>query len=521
VSRRRSMLVTGCVIAMLTPGLTAAPAAGDPDRSRDLVVTDHGPVRGLVQDDSRLFQGIPFAAPPVGELRWQPPRPAPRWREPLDATAPRGACAQPPTAYGTPEVINEDCLYLNVTTPRRARGRLPVMVWIHGGSYTTGSGANYDARKLAVEGDVVVVTVNYRLGAFGFLALPELTGEQPGVQSGNYGIEDQQAALRWVRRNAAAFGGDPHNVTIFGESAGGGSVCAHLASPTAGGLFHRAISQSLSCSAPMATAAQAEAAGTAFAGRLGCADVACLRGKPIRDLLTAWTGGGPVIGGRELPLQPREALRTDRFHHVPLMLGNTLDEMRLFVSLQFDAVGRPVTPAQYEQILRSTYGAAADQVLRLYPLTDFPSPSIALATVQTDFGTALSTCEHLTSYRLASARPRAVPVYAYQFVDRTAPPLVDVPNFDEGAEHAAELPSLFPNLFGPPLDQRQQALATTMVRYWTNFARHGTPNGRDVPHWQRFRSADDVLALGLGPGGIRPVDVAEASNCAFWESLNR
>ncbi|HEV2783772.1 MAG TPA: carboxylesterase family protein, partial [Actinophytocola sp.] len=237
------------------------------------MLTDRGPVRGVVAGDYRLFQGIPFAAPPVGELRWRPPQPPAPWRDPLDATAPRGACAQP-GSFGRPETFNEDCLYLNVTTPRRAGHRLPVMVWIHGGSYTTGSGAIYDARKLAVEGGVVVVTINYRLGPLGFLALPALTGEQPGIQSGNYGIEDQQAALRWVRRNAAAFGGDPGNVTIFGESAGSGSVCAHLVSPTAAGLFHRAIGQSYSCAWPVATGAAAESAGTAFAGRVGCADVA-------------------------------------------------------------------------------------------------------------------------------------------------------------------------------------------------------------------------------------------------------
>jgi para-nitrobenzyl esterase len=167
-----------------------------------------------------------------------------------------------------------------------------------------------------------------------------------------------------------------------------------------------------------------------------------------------------VVGGRELPLQPPDALQSDRFHHMPLMLGNTLDEMRLAVSLQYDATGHPVTPTQYKQIVRSTYGSNADQVLQRYPLTNYPSPGIASATVQTDAGTPLSTCEHLTSYRTASAGPVSVPVYAYQFVDRTAPPLVDVPNFDEGAEHAVELNFLFPNLFGRPLNAQQQAFGS-------------------------------------------------------------
>ncbi|HEU5473621.1 MAG TPA: carboxylesterase family protein [Actinophytocola sp.] len=507
----------GLVVASLV-GSTATVAA-EPVRPPDLVITDRGPVRGVVQDDFRLFQGIPFAEPPVGELRWRAPRPAPRWTEPLDATAPRRPCAQP-SSGGFPPVVNEDCLYLNVTTPTtRGHDRLPVMVWLHGGGFLNGTGAGFDARKLAVEGGVVLVTTNYRLGALGFLAHPELTGERPGIQSGNYGLEDQRAALRWVRGNAGAFGGDPHNVTVFGESAGGGSICAHLTSPAAAGLFHRAVSQSFSCAIPLVTGQQAEADGIAFAARAGCADLPCLRTKPAGDLLAAWTGGGLVIGGREQPLQPAEALRTDRFHHVPLLLGNNLDERRHFVGLQFDATGRPVPADQYGPLLRALYGPAAEHILQRYPLSRFATPSIALATVQTDAGFAVSTCDHLTSYRLATARPRPVPVYAYQFVDRTAPPLVDVPDFDEGAAHTVELPFLFPNLFGPPLNPQQQQLSTTMVKYWTNFAHHANPNGPHLPQWPRFRSSDDVLALGLGPAGIRPIDIAEASNCAFWESL--
>jgi para-nitrobenzyl esterase len=517
----RRVLLAISMAALLVAGLVM-PTVAQPDTSEEVVYTDQGPVRGVVHGDYRSFQGIPYAAAPVGDLRWRPPQPPQGWREPLDATAPRSQCAQL-AAFGLPESYTEDCLYLNVTTPRRSHSRLPVMVWIHGGGYINGSGAVYGPRKLAVEGDVVVVTINYRLGPLGFLALPALTAEAPGIQSGNYGIEDQQAALRWVQRNAVAFGGDPGNVTIFGESAGSGSVCAHLVSPTAAGLFHRAIAQSYSCATRIATRQDAEAAGATLAARFGCTDphqaANCLRTKPVAELVRAWPGGRPVVGGRELPLQPPDALRSDRFHHVPLMLGNTLDEMRLAVSLQYDATGHPVTPAQYEQIVRSTYGSNADQVLQRYPLTNYPSPSIALATVQTDTGTPLSTCEHLTSYRAASAGPVSVPVYAYQFVDRTAPPLVDAPNFDEGAEHGVELNFLFPNLFGRPLNAQQQALAASMVKYWTNFAHAGNPNGGDLPRWPQFRSAADVLALGLGPGGVRTADIAKTSNCDFWESL--
>ncbi|HEU5110542.1 MAG TPA: carboxylesterase family protein [Micromonosporaceae bacterium] len=500
--------LVGILVAVVVAVLgMPAPAQGTGGGA--LVRTDHGVVRGTVEETVRVFQGIPYAAPPVDALRWRAPQPARPWRGTLDATAPRESCAQPASAVGNPQSFNEDCLYLNVTAPRRGH-RLPVMVWIHGGAYTNGNGASYDARKLAVEGDVLVVTINYRLGAFGFLTLPGL--------SGNLGLADQQAALRWVRRNAAAFGGDPGRVTIFGESAGGGSVCMHLASPTATGLFHRAIAQSYGCSWAIPTVAAAEQAGAAFATRAGCPDAAadCLRRVPVADLLRAWTGGGPAAGGEIVPVQPAEALRTDRFHHVPLLMGSTLDEMRLFVSLANDALGRPVTPEGYEQTVRTAYGARAEEVLRRYPVAAYPTPSIALSTVQTDFGTQRSTCEHLRTYRAAAARPVAVAVYAYQFVDRTAPPLVDVPGFDEGAEHASELSFLFPNIFGRALTPAQETLSAAMVRYWANFARTGNPNGARLPAWHRFRSAERVQSLGLGPAGIHPADIAGPSNCDFW-----
>jgi para-nitrobenzyl esterase len=520
---RRVLAIAG-VVGLLVLGM-AAPATGGPGPAPDLVYTDRGPVRGVVYEDSRVFQGIPYAAPPVGELRWRPPQPAAPWREPLDATAPR-QCAQGPI-FGSPGSDTEDCLHLNVSTPARSPGRLPVMVWIHGGYFTFGSGGIYDGRKLAAEGDVVVVTINYRLGALGFLALPGLTGEDPGSQSGNYGLQDQQAALRWVQRNIAAFGGDPNNVTLFGESVGSISLCAQLVSPGAAGLFHRGIGQSYACPSPLTTAAEAERAGAEFAARFGCTApdqvVACMRGMPATELVRQWApGGGPVVGGREVPVQPADALRTDAYHHMPLLLGNTLDEMRFTVSLQHDAIGQPVTAAQYEQIIRGAYGPSAEQVLQRYPVGDYSTPSVALATVQThDTGRPLSTCDHLAMYQAFAARPRAVPVYAYQFADRTAPPLVEVPGFDEGAEHAVELNFLFPNVFGRPLTGEQQALSTTMVQYWTNFARHGNPNGHATPAWPRFQSAADVLSLDIGPHGIHPVDIARASNCDFWASLPR
>ncbi|MEU8305579.1 carboxylesterase family protein [Actinomadura sp. NPDC048955] len=505
----------------------AAPAAAQhraPDSSA-VVRTDLGVVRGQVRQGHRLFQGIPFAAPPTGGLRFRPPQPARPWQGVRDATFPRGQCAQLPAPYGGETSYEEDCLYLNVTTPARAQRRhgLPVMVWVHGGGNTTGTASIYNAAKLAEDGGVVVVTVNYRLGALGWLAHPGLeTGADRRYQAGNYGLLDQQAALRWVRRNAEAFGGNPGNVTLFGESAGSWDSCANLVSPTAAGLFHKVIAQSYSCTAPARTEASAEAEGVTIAQALGCdkgsasANAACLRAVPVKTLLETFeakaTDAGPVAGGDHvLPLQPKRAIEQGRFNHVPVMHGNTLDEMRLFVSLSYP---NPITAAEYEDIVRSAYGADAGKVLARYPAAAYPDPRIALATLQTDSNEVLSACVHQDAFRLL--KRAGVPVYAYQFADRAAPPLLDVPGFEEGAEHASELTFLFPGLIGT-LTPAQQRLSDAMVGYWTSFARSGRPQAAQAPQWPRYRSSDDVLSL--APGAVHRTDTATAANCSFWNSL--
>ncbi|QFG22624.1 carboxylesterase/lipase family protein [Actinomadura sp. WMMB 499] len=502
--------------------LVAAPAASAaaPRASGDVVRTDKGSVRGAVHDGHRTFEGIPFAQPPTGDLRWREPRAAERWKGVYDATHPRGVCAQPAPEYGGQPSYNEDCLYLNVTTPTgRSWKKRPVMVWVHGGGNTTGTGGTYDASKLAVQGDVVVVTLNYRLGPLGWLAHPGLDGRR--LQSGNFGLLDQQAALRWVQRNIRAFGGDPRNVTLFGESAGSMDTCANLVSPTAAGLFDKAIPQSGSCASNFHTEESAEAEGRDVAAAVGCegtdeAVARCLRDVPVQKLLEASAGNqdpAPVTGAdRVMPLQPPAAIERGRFNRVPVMHGNTLDELRVYIGPEFP---EPITAERYEAIVRARYGTDADAVLARYPAGD--DPRIALATMQTHFGGGLSTCQHQDAF--AALRDARVPVYAYQFADRGAPPLVDTPGFDEGAAHASELPYLFPNLFGAPLNAEQERLSDAMVGYWTSFARYGRPWAHGAPWWQRFRGSDDVLSLAPGKGGIRAVDTAETSNCAFWKSL--
>lgn len=522
---RMALAVAAAAALVVGVALPASAAGASGGGQFGMVVrTDKGAVQGRVLDGYRTFEGIPYAAPPVGALRFQPPKPAPHFRGRLDATEPRSQCAQL-LRQDNPETFSEDCLYLNVTTPARKGGpkHLPVMVWVHGGSFVYGTGASYDASKLAVQGDVVVVTINYRLGPLGFLAHPALSAERPEQGSGNLALQDQQAALQWVQRNAAAFGGDADNVTLFGESAGASSVCAQLVSPAAAGLFQRGIAQSYSCAQPYQTRDTAEAAGEAFAARVGCTDpasaAACLRSTSSETLLRAWTGGAFVVGGSLLPLEPAEALATDRYNHVAsFMHGNNLDENGLFTRLNY---GTSITAKDYREIVRRLYGDDAKAVLARYPLSAYPSPIEALVRLQSDAGSALSTCNHITAYDLISDRPQPTRTYAYQFQDRTSSPLIPALGENQGAAHAQELPFLFPNLFGAPLNGQQQRLSDKMVGYWTAFAHDGDPNGQGRPTWQRYRTGSGIVqAMALWTqGGVRPVDAGAASNCDFFAGL--
>ncbi len=521
---------------------TAAPMAGG--GSSAVVATDRGPLRGLVTDEYRSFQGIPYAAAPVGELRWVSPQPVTPWTKPRDATRPGSACAQPAgIPMGRPSTY-EDCLYLNVTTPRGGSNRLrPVMVWLHGGSLTYGAGDIYPPTRLVTRGDVVVVTVNYRLGALGFLA-HQAFDAAGASRSGNFGLEDQQAALRWVRRNAAAFGGDPRNVTLFGESAGSFSTCAHLASPASAGLFDKVIMQSGPCTAGWTPAtmssprprAVAQQEGLALAESLGCADLAtaaaCLRAKPVEDLLTATASLpdlGPVLGGPILPVDPAEALATGRFHRVPVIHGYNRDEERLRVwGLEVSGAncgpgvpslpGRPhecpLTAARYLDQLRQEWPGDAGKVAARYPSGRYASPSEALGAALTDAVWVRPTLD------TAAALARHTPTYVYEFGDEQAPFFIGAnqPSFPLGAFHAAELPYLFDVGYAQPLSGTQRALSEQMIAYWARFAHTGDPNVPGAPTWSRYHGRH---VLSLAPGAIRPIDAKAAHHYAFWRSLDR
>jgi para-nitrobenzyl esterase len=411
----------------------------------------------------------------------------------------------------------EDCLYLNVYAPARRAHHNPVMVWFHGGSLTTGSGDLYDPTDLVGDG-VVVVTINYRLGALGFLAHPALA-DAPGGPSGNYGLMDQQAALRWVSRNIARFGGNPGNVTIFGESAGGLSVLSQLVSPGARGLVDRAVVMSGAYALTRPSLADAEAAGQTFAAAAGCADqsAACLRGLPVTTLLANQSDGYvPNLDGRVLHRSVGTALDTGQFSRVPIVNGTTLDEWRLFVAAS-ELAGFPVTADNYVAMIARTLGVPAEVAAAIaeeYPLSAYPSPPVAMGAVGTD---AIFACPALTVSNRAS---RYVPTFGYEFGDRNAPMLLPPTSFPHGAAHGYELRYLFDLPVGDPLSPQQEQLADSMRGYWAGFAARGVPRTPGAPTWPRFTTATQELLSLVPPRPQVETDFAAVHHCAFWSRLN-
>ncbi len=512
--------------------LVAAAQAGTvADDATLRVQTTAGKVQGIASRGVREFNGIPFAAPPVGSLRFAPPAPVEPWPGVLDASAMRDACPQARRFNLTEESNVEDCLHLNVAVPTAPRtGKRPVLVWFYGGAFVGGSTRLYPLDYLAREGDMVVVSVNYRLGPLGFMAHPAFNAEA----NGGYALEDQRAALRWVQRNIAAFGGDPGKVTIGGVSAGAASVCMHLISPErTTGLFQRAIIQSAGCTFNMRSVDESFRTGLAIAHAVGCDDpktaLQCLRKTPVKELVDAGTvvagsdyrAFAPIYGNGTVPRAGSEAFATGNFVRVPILNGGTSNEMRLYVGYEVEA-GARITTDNYGERLRALYGDNVDTVLAAYPTDRYSSVPTALGSAMSDFmpGGGLNSCLFLRTAWLAS---RWVPVFQYEFADDSAPPVMNDPGIELGAVHTSEMPYQFPGFSntsvhdGPSLSAPQQALAQQMVAYWSSFVHTGRPAGAGLPEWKPFDPSRQ--ALRLKPGAVGMFDASGTHQCALWERL--
>ncbi|PRX99104.1 para-nitrobenzyl esterase [Allonocardiopsis opalescens] len=492
-----------------------------------------GAVRGRRLDGYQSFQGIPYAAPPVGERRWRAPAPVEPWTGVRDATEPAGPAPQPAQPFAAAS-LDEDCLTLDVTVPDAAppaqgAGR-PVIIWLHGGGGTNGGSAGFDPHRLAAAGGAVVVAPNARLGVLACFGHPGL------ADGGTFGLQDQQAALRWVRREIARFGGDPGRVALVGSSYGALMIAAHLVSPASAGLFHRAILQSpfsVLGATPAHTlipgvpalpprwipAAELERFGAATAAEHGWtapgddpeAALARLRRVPVAELLQATDAFiRPAYGGATLPESPGTALPAGRFHRMPVMLGTTLDEARFFVGLFAELAGRPVTAEGYPRLLAEAFGGAAAEIARHYPLDRFPTPGLAWAQISTDRAWARPTWE------LGRALAEHTGTWLYEFADRDAPQPVPLPGFPAGACHAGELAYQFDLPGAPPLPAAQRGLADRMNRYWAAFAAHGEPAGAGLPDWPGFETGH---VQSLAPEHIGGTDYAAEHRLDLWERM--
>jgi para-nitrobenzyl esterase len=481
-----ALVLASCAPVQRSTAMPDAPA-------NPVVDAPAGELRGTHEAGLRVFRGIPYARPPIGPLRWRAPERLPRWNGVRDATAFGPACFQPQPqlssiyAPAAPLPMSEDCLTLNIWAPAKAKNAA-VFFWIHGGALTTGSSREpmYDGRKLAERG-VVVVSINYRLGVLGWLAHPELSAEQGGI-SGNYGLLDQIRALEWVRDNIRAFGGDPTNVTIAGESAGALSVMYLMASPPARGLFAKAISESgYMISTPALKQAvhgapSAEQAGLALAAALNTPDLAALRamdpGKLTDAAVKAGFGPWGAVDGKVFPGQLVDVFGQGKQAPVPLLVGFNQGEIR---SLKVLAPPVPASPQAYEDKIRASYRDLADQFLRLYPSSDM-AESVLAATRDGLYGW---TAERMARNQEAIGEP------AYLYLWDHGYPATDTAGLH--AFHASELPFVFGTFgaVGPewpkiPHTPGETAMSDALADYWTSFARTGKPVAAHAPQWPRY-----------------------------------
>ncbi len=464
--------------AALLALVLATLSCGAPSLTTTVEVTG-GTVEGIEQDGIFSFKGIPFAAPPVGDLRWRSPQPVIPWEGVRKAEAYAPAPMQdtgPLTQLGAKPIISEDCLYLNVWTgAKKTYENRPVMVWIYGGGFSGGTTSfpTFDGSNLARKG-VVLVSTAYRVGPMGFLAHPELSGEGGGG-SGTYGIQDQIAGLKWVQENIARFGGDPSNVTIFGESAGGISVGMLAASSKAGGLFHRALSESGGAVAPSRGSLKtAEEQGQAFLKGLGAEDIAAARTLSAetiqQEVREAGASFWPVADGITIAEDPYRLLEAGEFNDTPVLAGTNSHEGRMFRSQE-------TTSAAFEKLIRETYPEGAEEILKVYPHATDTEATRAAQDIQRDTIFAWPTW----AWAKLQTRNGKNKAFVYYYDHRTA-------TSPDGADHAAEVSYVFGNLggFGGSDGPEDRVLSDLIISYWVNFATNGDPNGPGLPEWPAF-----------------------------------
>lgn len=514
------VILAGCV--PVSSGAADPPAESAVATTGPVIATRAGRVRGIDHGATLSFLGLPYASPPTGSLRWAPPQAVRPWRGVRDATRYANYCAQSKALLDFAERgTDEDCLYLNIFAPK-AKGKHPVMMWIHGGGFYTGMSNGYDGRALAEEQGVVVVTINYRLGAFGLLVHPAF--DQGGAAT-NYALRDQQFVLQWIRDNIARFGGDPANVTLFGESTGGVSITLHMTSPTAQGLFHKAIIQSGTTRyrKRMVPLAEAEAQGRAFAAALGCPDQSaqCLRAVPVETILKKFDSDGsalqalPVEDGHVTTSAIGTAIDSGHFHRIPILNVTNRNEGNWFVALMEAMTGKIIETDDYTGELRQSWGAHADAVAAAYPISPDGSAAAAYAAASGDDS---SSCQ-ARQFDLAAARH--APVYAAEFDDPASPGILPPASIPLLSSHSHEIQYIFPGWKGvskaslPPLTAAQSELARRMRAAWGHFAATGVPG----PDWVAVRDISMPVMM-LRPSGLaNSADFSRVHHCDFWEHI--
>ena len=488
-----------------------------------------GQIVGATDGDLLLYQGIPYAEPPIGKLRWAAPEPAGAFQQPFQANSAGNECVQKAIFWrpGKTASWTEDCLTLNVYAPASGGSNLPVFVGFHGGGSVNGAKTDWDPRELAAAGSVVV-TINYRLGALGFLALPELNEEsKDGQSSGNYGDLDKLEALRWVKKNISAFGGNPDRVTIAGQSAGARGVCYAVASPEAKGLFQAAVIES-GRDCPSVSNAEAIKSGEKFVEAIGCTDdadrLACLRSKTPAEILDAQTKSkmtlATVYGGAAQPKPAMEAFRSGDFNRVPLIVGNTRDETRVFIYEANDLMDQPVDQAQWENEVKTRMGVKAEEAFVIYGEDAKKAPGLALGNLDAE---QKYICPTSLAIEVLS---KWTQVHAYEFADVTAPvrSYASVPSsFDLGVPHSAELPYIWGEDTVPDgLTPDQQKLAQTMRAFWLSLA---SPEGLKGPvEWPPY-SGDAPNRIVFHEGGktdiISDLDYRKNRHCELFSTAGK